>query len=82
MFCSDCRSGQILVQNVNMNSVGVQPADFLTEPDVTEFDITQCMRTDEIAEVGARSTEASMEQLKDMLKQVDSQLFSSESSRV
>ena len=67
-----------VVQNVNMNSVGVQPADFVIEPDVTEFDITEFMRTDEIAEVGAHSTEASMEKLKEMLEQVDSQLFSSE----
>jgi predicted acylesterase/phospholipase RssA len=67
-----------VVQNVNMNSVGVQPADFVIEPDVTEFDITEFMRTDEIAEVGARSTEASVQQLKKLLEQVDSQLFATE----
>ncbi len=33
-----------VVQNVNMNSVGVAPADFVIEPDVTEFDITEFAR--------------------------------------
>lgn len=41
-----------LVQSVNMNSVGISPADIVIEPDVTEFDITEFTRTDEIAAVG------------------------------
>ncbi|MCP4786085.1 MAG: cyclic nucleotide-binding domain-containing protein [Fuerstiella sp.] len=64
-----------VVQNVNMNSVGVQPADFVIEPDVTEFDITEFMRTDEISEIGARCTEDSVPELMKMLEQVDRQLF-------
>ena len=30
-----------LVQSVNMNSVGVQPADFVISPDVTTFDLSE-----------------------------------------
>ena len=41
-----------LVQSVNMNSVGVQPADVVVEPDVTGFDLSEFSRTDEIAAVG------------------------------
>ena len=70
--------GTYVVQHINMNSVGVQPADFVIEPDVTEFDITEFMRTDEISEVGARSTEASIPQLKKLLEQVDNRLFATE----
>ncbi len=33
-----------VVQNVNMNSVGVAPADFVIQPDMTGFDITEFTR--------------------------------------
>ncbi len=32
-----------------MNSVGVQPADFVIAPDVTSFDISEFTRADEMA---------------------------------
>ncbi|MEO1980799.1 MAG: patatin-like phospholipase family protein [Fuerstiella sp.] len=67
-----------VVQNVNMNSVGVQPADFVIEPDVTELDITEFMRTDEISEIGARSAEDAVPQLRKLLEQVDCQLFATD----
>ena len=32
---------QGMIQNYNMNSVGVQPADFVIAPDVTSFDLSE-----------------------------------------
>ena len=42
-----------LVQSVNLNSVGVNPADLVIEPDVTAFELTEFSRTDELAAVAA-----------------------------
>ncbi len=35
---------QSMIQNYNMNSVGVQPADFVIAPDVTAFDLSEFTR--------------------------------------
>ena len=64
-----------MVQSVNMNSVGVQPADLMIEPDVTGFDVSEFTRTDELAEVGATTTEAAIEQIRTSLSQIDKELF-------
>ena len=40
---------QNMIQGFNMNSVGVQPADFVIAPDVTSFDISEFTRADEMA---------------------------------
>jgi NTE family protein len=64
-----------VVQNVNMNSVGVAPADFVIEPDVTEFDITEFTRADEMAAIGSETTLQSIPKLKKMLRTFDAQLF-------
>ena len=64
-----------MVQNFNMNSVGVQPADFLIEPDVTAFDLSEFERTDELAAVGESSTSEVLEMLKQQLSKLDSELF-------
>ena len=64
-----------LVQSVNMNSVGVQPADFVIEPDVTAFDLSEFTRTDELAAVGADSTKAALDQIRASLSALDNQLF-------
>ena len=45
-----------LVQNHSVNSLGVQDADFVIEPDVTQFDLTAFTRTDEMAAVGEQTT--------------------------
>jgi len=39
-----------------MNSVGVQPADFVVAPDVTSFDISEFTRADEMAVIGETTT--------------------------
>ena len=40
---------QTMIQDFNMNSVGVRPADFVVAPDVTSFDISEFTRADEMA---------------------------------
>ena len=65
-----------LVQSVNMNSVGVQPADVVIEPDVTEFDLSEFSRTDEIAAVGEATAKLAIPKIGELLRQLDDKLFS------
>lgn len=67
-----------LVQSFNMNSVGVQPADFVIEPDVTAFDLSEFERTDELAAVGARTTNEAVTTIKQQLSKLDRDLFPSD----
>ncbi len=64
-----------LVQNVNMNSVGVEPADFVIQPDVSEFDAAEFTRADEMSAIGEEATLESIPKIKQLLAQFDSQLF-------
>jgi NTE family protein len=64
-----------LVQNVNMNSIGVQPADVVIEPDVTEFGMTGFSRADELATVGEADARQEIPNIKHLLKQLDAKLF-------
>lgn len=64
-----------LVQNVNLNAVGEQPADFAIQPDVSEFDITEFTRADEMAAVGEKATLDKMPELLTLLARVDDKLF-------
>ena len=64
-----------VVQNVNMNSVGVQPADFVIQPDVRDFDITEFSRADEMSVIGAKIARESLPKLKQLLSRVDDNLF-------
>ena len=66
---------QNLVQGYNMNSVGVQPADFVIAPDVTSFDISEFTRVDEMARIGETTTNANVADLRKMLSRLDSRLF-------
>ena len=68
---------QNMIQGFNMNSVGVQPADFVVAPDVTSFDISEFTRADEMAVIGERTTNESIAKLRKMLSKLDSQLFTS-----
>ena len=67
-----------VVQNVNMNSVGVAPADFVIQPDVTGFDITEFTRADEMADIGAKTTQEAIPKLKEYLADFDKELFGSD----
>ncbi len=65
-----------LVQNKNMNSVGVQPADVVIEPDVTQFELTEFSRTDELAAEGEKATLEAVPRIKETLSQLDHKMFS------
>mgnify|MGYP001821800425 CR=1 FL=1 len=64
-----------VVQSYNMNDVGVQPADFVIEPDVTVFDLSEFERGDEMAAVGEEATVESLVQIKQLMNKLDPQLF-------
>ena len=72
---------QTMVQNYNMNSVGVQPADFVVAPDVTSFDISEFTRADEMARIGEATTDASVAKLRKMLSRLDGKLFETGASQ-
>jgi NTE family protein len=69
---------QTMIQGYNMNSVGVQPADFVIAPDVTSFDISEFTRADEMARIGEMTTNATVANLRTMLSKLDSKLFAHE----
>lgn len=64
-----------VVQNVNMNSVGVAPADFVIQPNVNEFDIAEFTRAGEMSAIGEKSANEAMPRLKKMLAKLDGKLF-------
>ena len=66
---------QTMVQDYNMNSIGVQPADFVVAPDVTSFDISEFTRVEEMARIGEATTDASIAKLRKMLSRLDAKLF-------
>jgi NTE family protein len=68
---------QTMIQHYNMNSVGVEPADFVVAPDVTSFDISEFTRADEMAVIGEATTSAIATKLRKMLSKLDSKLFES-----
>jgi predicted acylesterase/phospholipase RssA/CRP-like cAMP-binding protein len=71
---------QNMIQDYNMNAVGVQPADFVIAPDVTSFDISEFTRADEMARIGEATTNATVADLRKMLSKLDSKLFESSST--
>jgi predicted acylesterase/phospholipase RssA len=62
------------VQHHCMNSVGVRPADVLVEPDVTGFDATEFVRTDELAEAGEAAALEQVPKIRQLLSRLDPQL--------
>jgi NTE family protein len=64
-----------IVQHVNMNSVGVAPADFVIQPDVTGFDVTEFTRADEMATIGEETAIECLPELKELLTRFDDKLF-------
>ena len=61
----------LLVQSTSVNAIGVAPADIVIEPDVTDFDLTQFTRTDELAAIGAQTTKEAIPKLKQLLNRLD-----------
>ncbi len=66
-----------VVQNLNMNSVGVEPADFVIQPNMSEFSSTEFSRADEMSAIGKETAIQAMPQLKRLLSQIDGSLFES-----
>jgi predicted acylesterase/phospholipase RssA/CRP-like cAMP-binding protein len=64
-----------LVQSSSVNAIGVQPADFVVEPDVSGFELTEFTRTDELAAIGEETTKWAIPEIKKLLHRIDSQLF-------
>ena len=65
-----------LVQSHAVNEVGVQPADVVIEPDVTQFKLTEFSRTDEMAQIGYDTTLKIVPEIKKQLTSLDKNLFS------
>lgn len=65
-----------LVQHVNMNSVGVQPADFVIEPDVISYGLTDFSCAKELAQRGEDAAKKTIHQIRSALSHLDSGLFS------
>ncbi|MDZ4657272.1 MAG: cyclic nucleotide-binding and patatin-like phospholipase domain-containing protein [Bythopirellula sp.] len=64
-----------LVQSSSVNAIGVAPADFVIEPDVTGFELTEFTRTDELAAIGEETTLRAIPQVKQLLNRLDGALF-------
>jgi NTE family protein len=64
-----------LVQSHSVNAVGVQPADFMIEPDVTAFDLSSFGRTRELASIGESAALAAAQQILSLLNHLDPGLF-------
>ncbi len=45
----------LIVQNHNLNDIGVRAADVVIAPDVTGFDLTEFMRAKELAAAGEQA---------------------------
>jgi predicted acylesterase/phospholipase RssA len=68
---------QNMIQGFNMNSVGVQPSDFVVAPDVTSFEMSEFARADEMALIGETATNSTIAKLRTMLNKLDPKLFES-----
>lgn len=66
------------VQNASVNSYGVQPADIVIEPDVTQFELTDFVKTDQLAAIGESTATESLPEIRRALARLDSQLFPNE----
>ena len=66
---------QSIVQYYNINSMCIEPADFVIKPDVTSFDLSAFTRADEMTEVGKKTANEAISELRQMLSRLDPQLF-------
>ncbi len=65
----------LVVQNYNLNSFGVSPADVVIAPDVTGFDLTEFMRAEELAAVGEKAALEQVPRIQQLLSRLDPDLF-------
>ena len=64
-----------IVQDRSMNAIGARPADFVIEPDISGYAVTDFPKTREIAQQGYDAAEAVIDALKESLQRVDAKLF-------
>jgi NTE family protein len=64
-----------VVQSANMHSMGIRPADAVIAPDVTQFDLAEFMRTDELSAVGEQTAIDAIPHIKELLSQMDDKLY-------
>ena len=62
-------------QDRNIRKMGTQDADFTIEPDVSAFQLTDFQNASAIAQQGVIATREALPQLRNLLKQLDSELF-------
>lgn len=65
----------LLVQNHSLNAHGVQPADVVIEPDVTGFELTEFMRSEELAAIGEAAAKEQIPRIQALLARLDPQMF-------
>ncbi len=65
----------LLVQNHNLNAIGVQPAEVVIEPDVTGFDLTEFSRAESLAEIGHQTALQQVPRIRQLLHRLDPKLF-------
>ena len=65
----------LLVQSHNMNSIGVEPADVMIEPDVTGFELSEFTRAVDMAAIGEKTAQEQIPKIKTLLTRMDGQLF-------
>lgn len=58
-----------------MNSIGVQSADIVIEPDVAGVDLSEFSKTNELAIAGEQAARESMPRLRSLLSKLDDRLF-------
>ncbi len=64
-----------VVQNTNLNAHGIQPADVVIEPDVTNFELTAFTQTDQMAAIGEKTAMESLPKIRQLLAGMDDKLF-------
>jgi len=64
-----------LVQHHNLNTAGERAADIVIEPDLTAFDLSEFVRTKELAVVGEAAALERVPKIRQLLNRLDPQLF-------
>lgn len=64
-----------LVQSHSLNTAGVRSADVVIDQDVTKFDLTEFVRTKELAAVGEAAALEQVPKIRQLLGRLDPQLF-------
>ena len=63
------------VQNVNLNAIGVRPAEVVIEPEVIDFDLSEFMRARELFAVGEQAALVQIPKIRQLLVRLDPALF-------